>query len=526
MAMADGFTTTFELLAETRNEAATAVLIPALGSADAMVQERALRAIMQRRSPAGQREVLSRLHQSAPSWRKILQEYRGRMTAVLRDAVLGQDRQMCANGCQAIVWFREYDLTAALITAAEDETNPNADTAAATIVQLAAALYDELAGPRDYRERRDPQLVRQHVVTSLEGSVKRYSQHRRRETIEAFLMLAKCDNAVLRNILRDLRAAAYLPVIESLTHSPQVGVHRLVLGFLDDPHAPSAVLSVISHRGDLAFVRRLLAKIGVAPAEVIARHLKRVEDIVWLRDQRSLVDQLDDAEQSALVQLVTRSGMKRLEAFKTIEHLVQYGKTSGRRTACEALADYSGGDANQLVERSLSDSDPDIQASAARQLRERGMPDAMSHLIDLLDSPHAVVREAARSQLSEFTLERYLAAFDGLDDAIQRSTGKLVRKVDPGALAVLAEEMVELSRARRLRAIAVARALQGVVQLEQPLLDLLTDDDHMVRTEAASALSECDTPVTRSALHEALDDRSMSVRVAAQESLEALGELV
>ncbi len=64
------------------------------------------------------------------------------------------------------------------------------------------------------------------------------------------------------------------------------------------------------------------------------------------------------------------------------------------------------------------------------------------------------------------------------------------------------------------------------MQLEQPLLDLLADDDHMVRTEAASALSECDTPVTRSALHEALDDRSMSVRVAAQESLEALGELV
>ena len=64
------------------------------------------------------------------------------MASVLRDAVVGKDHQLFFNACQAIVGFREYDLTAALVTAAEDETNPNADQAAATIVALAARLYD------------------------------------------------------------------------------------------------------------------------------------------------------------------------------------------------------------------------------------------------------------------------------------------------------------------------------------------------------------------------------------------------
>jgi HEAT repeat protein len=238
------------------------------------------------------------------------------------------------------------------------------------------------------------------------------------------------------------------------------------------------------------------------------------------------VDQLDDEQQRALVPLVIKSGMKRLEAFKTIEYIVECGKRDGRRAACAALAEFSGADANQLVERALSDTDPDVQAAAVRQLRERGMPDAMSRLIDLLDSPHAVVRTAARSQLREFTLERYLSAFDGLDDDMRRSTGKLVRKVDPDSISILTEEMAERSRARRLRAIGVVRSLQSAAQFEEALLKLLADDDHMVRTEAARALGQCDTSGTRAALHEALADRSMSVQVAAQESLEELGELV
>ena len=64
----------------------------------------------------------------------------------------------------------------ALINAAEDESNPNRDLVADTLLQLAELLYDELAAPRDYRNRRDPQLVRQHVLGSLEQSVRRYQQ--------------------------------------------------------------------------------------------------------------------------------------------------------------------------------------------------------------------------------------------------------------------------------------------------------------------------------------------------------------
>ena len=90
-----------------------------------------------------------------------------------------------------------------LINAAEDESNPNRELVSTTLLQLAEELYEELASPRDYRKRRDPQLVRQQVLKSLEESTKRYSKHRVDTVIEAFLLLVHRDNSTLKRIMTD-----------------------------------------------------------------------------------------------------------------------------------------------------------------------------------------------------------------------------------------------------------------------------------------------------------------------------------
>ena len=86
--------------------------------------------------------------------------------------------------------------------------------------------------------------------------------------------------------------------------------------------------------------------------------------------------------------------------------------------------------------RALDDPYAEVQAHALVQLRHRGIPNAMPRLIEMVDSPHAVVRDAVRTQLDEFRLERYLAAFDTLDEGVRRSTGELILKIDPEALVL------------------------------------------------------------------------------------------
>jgi HEAT repeat protein len=515
-----GLETTLELLAKTDNEAAVRVLIPALDSANAVIQEQALTALLRRRDSAGGREILDRMPRMKPQWQAIIRQYRGRMARTLRDALLGTDLTLCENACRAIILFRDYDLVPTLLSALEDRKRPNAELAARTVAELVELLYDELAGTRDPSDRRDPQLIRRYVVSSLELSVGRFGHHQRREVVECFLLLVNRDNVILKQILQTPHHVAHAMLMESLASSPQRGVIRLLLNFLDDPHAPPAALAVLAQRSDDRFLHYLLKRIGREPSPTVAQNLKRLQSVVWIGDTGRLLGQIDDAGQHAIVRLAMTAGIPRQQAMAVIEQVLLQGKPGGRREAARALAAFHGADANALAMRALADPDPQVQANLALQLRGRGIPGVLTILLQMIESPHDVVRRAAREGLTEFSFKRYLAAFDLLEDDVRRSTGLLVKKIDPQTLPLLEDEMGSPVRSRRLRSLVIARTIDVVEALHGAIIKLLEDEDHIVRLEAVTALAQSATPATRRALQAALGDTSEIVRQAAQRSLE------
>jgi HEAT repeat protein len=518
----EGLSLTFDLLSRTDNEAATGALLAALDSHESALSEAALRALLKRHSLAGHQQLLRRLHQLDPKWRDLLQEYRGTMSHALRDALLSSDRQACANGCQAVLWFHEYDLMPALITVLENESNPNSSLAASTALALAELFYEDLAGTKNFKPRQDPRTLRGHLLASLEASVLRYARHRRTEPIEAFAMLTERDNAALKQLLFDPLHGSYRPLIETLTRSPRPGIMRLLLSFLEDPQAPSAALTAIAHRNDVTFIKALLRKIGSEPSTAARRNLVRIEHFVWLRPGENLLAQLDDMAQHSAVELLMASGMNRLEVFETIGQLLINGTPGGRRAAAAALAQFHGSEANALAIKALSDQDPQVQAAVLGQLRERGIPGAVSILVGLADSAQPAVQQAARESLAEFSFTRYLAAFDMLEDQVRRSTGMLVRKVDPDSVPQILEELASPSRRRRIRVLQVVEAMQIVQEVEDSVIDALKDEDHLARLEAARALAQSNSVEACLALRDAEHDSSVTVREAATDSLTKL----
>jgi hypothetical protein len=521
-----GLATTFGLLAKTENEAAIEVLLPALDSPQPAIQEGALVALLHRPGPAGGREILRRVPTMSPRWKSIIGQHHGRMTGALRDAVLDADANRCRNGCQAAVWFREYDLIPTLLAVLQGRGGRHADVAAGSLLGLTERLYDELAGTSQRSDRRDPHLVRRHVVNSLEAAVGHYGQHKRPEVIEAFLLLASRDNVTLKLILQSPRHPALAPVIETLTRSPRKGVIRLLLAYLDDPHVPPGALEAIAHREDMTFLQYLLRKIGREPSSAVAQNLKRMDSIAWLRSGQTQWRELDDAAQHAMVRLLMASSIPRPQVFAVLEKVLVHGKGGGRREAARALAAFPGAAANALAMKFLYDPDPHVQAPIVGQLRGRGLPGILPELVKMVDSPHAVVRKAARESLSEFSFRRYLAAFEMLDEQVRQNTGRLVRKIDPHTVPLLREELHSPMRTRRLRAVAIARLIDVVEPLEPIILDLLEDTDHMVRTAAAAALARSHSTASHRALLGASHDTSEVVRRAARQSLLERGQTV
>ena len=519
--MSEGLATTFQVLGKTPNEAAVRVLISALDSPNRAIQDGALEALLARRGAACGKELLRRLHTMPPRWREIVRSRRGSITHTLRDAILGTDRQMCVNACQAATWFREYDLIPTLISVLEDHSAENVDLATGTLWDLVVQLYDELAAGRNSADGRNPQMVRRHIVSSLESSVQRFGKHKQQEVIDSFLLLVGRDNPTLSKILKDPHHPASVPIVEAMSSSPHGGVMRLLLSCLDDRHVPSAVVSVVGKRSDLKFVQHLMRKIGREPATAVTQNLKRIRSIAWLSCSQEFLAQLDNAAQHALVRMVMISALPREQAFATIKQVLEHGKPGGRREAATALAEFSGVDSNYVAMRALDDPDPQVQANVLGQLRHRGIPGILPHLIGMVDSPHAVIREAARESLSEFTFKRFLASFDMLDEEVQRTTGNLVKKVDPQTVPLLHEELKSRVRSRRLRALAIVRAIDVAEQLEPTIIELLDDSDHMVRMEVVAALAQSPTPASCQALLRALDDSSEIVREATRKGIES-----
>jgi HEAT repeat protein len=516
--VSQGLETTFGVLCSTENEAAGRVLIPALDSRLPSIRDRALEALLSRRSLAGHREILARLHTFEDPWRRKVEESHERMVPALREAVIAADRQTCVNGCRATVWLHQYDLIPALVTGLEDAGNPNAAVLSETLGDLSELLCEELAAPRQRTQWGDAHFARRRAVGTLGTSVGRFGRHHRREIVEAFLLLTYRDDAVLRQVLQDPYHSAFVVLVEMLSKIQHDAVIGLLLSFLDDPRAPSAVLSIVSKRSDLKFLRRFLHKVGREPTAAVARNLKRIETIAWARES-SLLDACEDLEQSAAVRLAMTSGVPRGQAFPLVEYLLQHGKPGGRRAAAEALDQFRGADANLLALQALDDKDPEVQAKILVQLRGRGIPGALSRLVEMIDSPHKVVRNAARKCLAEFSFARYLASFDLLDEEVRSSTGDLVKKVDPQTIGLLRAELGSPVRSRRLRGLAAARALDLVANVEDAVLSQLKDEDHLVRAEAVAALGKSSSQAARDALSEALDDRSPAVQDAVRKSL-------
>ena len=522
--MTRGLQATLSVLTETANEAAVPVLIAALDATDRRIQEGALRAILSRRRGAGPRELVKRWGSLSARWKKQIAEHPRQLAQAVRDAILSRDGELCANGCEALLCIREYELIPALVTAIEEPGNSFATMLAEALISLCELLQEQGSCPHEQRQIRDPDRVCRQVLPSLERAVDRFDHHRRREIVEAFLMLVSQENALLKQILAEPRHPAYLVVTDILRNSLRPMIMRLVLNLLESRAAPNVARQMVAHRRDLPFIKQLLQRLAHRSTDRILASLRRVESIAWLEGDLGVLDALSEQEQEMAVLLARRSSMDRMLAFDAITHLLQHGRTGGRRAAAAALADFGGSEANKLVMTALQDPDPQVQANVVVQLRERGIPGAISRLIKLLSSPHQAVAIAAQSCLSEFNFARYLGVFDLMEDDIRRSTGVLVMRIDKSAAIQLAEELKARTRTRRLRGLELAMCMDAVSEVEPLIIGLLKDEDHFVRTEAARTLAYGRSPLSQQALRDALMDRSIAVREAAEQALRKLSE--
>ena len=522
--MSTGPQTTFKFLAKTENEAAVDVLISALDCEDKITCNRALRSTMERRSSAGHRAVFDRLPKMDTSAKAIIDERPDRMEQVVASVLSNPDTETCTSVCKIIVDYRLYDAMPALAKLLVADNAKDTPLIAKTMLTLTESYYGELSGAEEDSNRRDKLSLRERLTATLEEATRKFHRHKRAEVVKAFLIMAQSKNPALRQMIHRTSEACHKPVMDTLSTSQLGGVLSLLLGFIKNADIPRAVVDIISKREDPKFVATLLQTVGQRPAKQVRESISRIESLVWAQPGNNTLSNMDAQQQGIAVTLLMGSSMEKDKVLEVLGYLLQEGNVGGRRAAATALAKFKDNQACSMVITSMNDEDAQVRANLLVQLRPRNIPGAFSLLIRMIDGAEREVRAALRKALPEFTTKRFLYHFDQLEKEMRQTTGLLVSQLNEDIISTLTAEFEHPSPVRRRKAIMAAAAMGVVNQLEEPLIKVLADEDHMVRVAVAKALADCKSMPTWEALRDALLDKSFAVKQAAEKSLQRISQ--
>jgi hypothetical protein len=512
--------TTFHWLKMTGNRAAGELLVRAMETFSPEIGKAAIFTLMARREVAGHQLILERIDPASEEWRGQLKSLPFPFLDYLRSVLIRGEPHVRAKACHFLVETEQFEFVPFLINVLEHRECEPRSVVIDTILELSRRLRQHLEESDNRSEANHYGRVAEQLRRALLIAADRFPKHECREVLDAFLLLAEGHSGLLAGIVTNRGHPARRTLLDILFR--ETGTHALAVlcHFLYQTNPPEDILSIISRRSDLPFLRHFFAAVGSQPDPVVRRNLKRFHTFRWLKEVPQLLPQLDDIQQQAIPVIVTHSRISRDEALKVIGHVLLEGQPAGRRSAAEALSEFHGTEANALTIRAMQDHDPSVQAVIIPQLRHRGILGALPYIVSRLDSPHPIVRRAARKSLREFSFTRFLQAWDLLPPEVRKNTGMLVKRVDPRTTLLLRAELLSPFRLRRLRALEVAMELELVSRLESSIIGLLQDEDSLVRAEAASALSQSDSVASYQALLAASDDVSATVRNAVARSLE------
>ncbi|MDY0165262.1 MAG: HEAT repeat domain-containing protein [Thermoguttaceae bacterium] len=520
--MKPGPKATFQFLARTENEAAVEVLVAGLDSEHEPTRYASLRALLERRNDVGHWAIFKRLGRFDETEREIIAERPARLVRIVAEVLKDSNPKAVERACATVDHFRLYDAVPSLISALVRENNPNAPVLARSVLKLTESFYAELCENEFRPNRRDMNGLRDRITLDLEDAVRKFHRHRQDEAVEALLMLAKQKNVTLRNILSRPDEASYESIVALLRTSEQGGVVRLLLGLLEDPKSPLIVAEVIGNRTDAKFISYLAQTVGTNPSRTVAESLERIRSIAWAVPGHPVFAELDDAAQEGTVQILVGSSLEREQVLAVLAYLGRHGNPGGRRAAVRALRDFDKPGVSQLIVDALGDSCPNVRAEAILQLRHRQILGAMSMLIRMVDDPAEEVRRALKTALPEFNFGQFLASFDDMAPEQRQVAGALVVKIDDECLTQILHQLNRPSPVWRRRTVLAALAMGMVSKIEQRVIELLADEDHIVRVAAATALADCKSVPSWEALRDAMLDRSYVVQEAAEGSLQQI----
>ena len=516
---------TLQLLGKSKNKAAARLLESALSSSNELVRQAASHELVFNRGIRGLAELIERTDRPDEVVLALFDQHRGKMIAALRSAVVSTNERHNLNAFRIILHQRYYEILPTLLTIfIERGDDWDTDSPLAEVIDSLSIQYVQaLDHGRQRRFLRDGVLgdIMRVLTPALLGF------HRNDPLLipTLFLRLYPFFSEKQRDVTKILRNPA-LPVymaIHKLLQSEDIQtVYRFVFHCLGNPDPPPLAQTTFSKRIDVPFLEKMFEAVGETMPRDFADNLKRSQYFEWFDKLRVILDQLENASQKGLVDVIKHVNMPLEGKLSQLIDILQYGKPAGRLASLNLLATFSGERIDQQIWQSCDDVDPNVQSAALVHLRRRELPKAALRIIQCADSPHAIVRETVQSLLPEFRFDRFLATFDQMSVEQRSMTFNLIKKIDQNLIEAIRHELQFGEPVQQAKSLLCIEYGDMVVTLEEELCTLLMrSETPALRVKASQLLAAGRRELSRGTLVQAFHrDISPDVRAAAKESLE------
>ena len=503
-----GLPLTYEILAQSRNEAAVDALVQVLGSNDPASREFAIQTLRNRTEPQAAQAVVG-------LWDN-LNECEQSKLASHRDWLLPTVQAIFEEGGDqlpiAIDIARSLGMTAAfphLILLAESSIDQKLKTAATkAVLSLVAPLG--LAA----REDRDQPSVRRPILDRLLDSLRTFSRHRNPHLLDAFMMASTWGDGSLRGILStDCSERSLLR--KRLANTKQPTVIDLLAGFIRRRKVDDSILALIRDRQDVAFRHALLNQIGTKVSTSVQHNLREIGLPRCFVAGRPLIGELPPEQHAALLIAHSIASKKPLGIMHLAVEAIAGGGPGTIAAAAHALSRCDTPDIDFWMRAAVPVADANEEEIAADENAQ-----LIQGLIDLLDHCDAGIVRGVKRVLGPMHAEAMLPRMQILRPRSRRRLGRVVMMIDSEAVERVSDALRHPVLEKRMEAIAMADAL-AIVDLLSVSFAHITQEDHQeARRMAAEVLGNAESDETLDLLEEMLRLPASSVRDTAAAAVE------
>lgn len=522
--MANGVDITIQLLAKSKNTAATRLLEAAIQSSNEAVRKSAGKTLIATKGSKSTTEIIRAFNLSEDNLIEIINDNRDKILPALRAAIGGKDRDLAKNAFRIIYTQRYYEALPFLLTIFREQGDDEDDSFLSDGILRLLEKYIEAVEERKNR-RLLMGTIFPEIVSALTAGVKNF--HRNDPDLFLIVLMRLYpylteEHRELTQVFRNASSPAYLALFKLLLERRHSSIWRFIFYCLGTSSPPPLALTVFSKRSDQTFLNAILKMFEEPVTPDMHANLAQMQRVEWLENIRVLLDLLDGQAQKGLVVLVRNLDISTGEALSILTDIFRHGQAEGRLAAFQALPLYEGERIDRIIWDAAEDSNPQIQVEALTQLAKRGLPNANSRILQLAESPHEKVRDAVSQLLPNFRFGRFFESFDQMNETQRKAMFHMVCQLDPQVVDQLAQRLIVGPPIERARALLCIEYGNLASQLEDTLCGVLTDDEvPALRARAALLLASGRRELSRSTLVQALHrDSATEVRDAAKTALE------